>query len=611
MAQLSRPLHDDGPVNEGEKRLQNFLVSNLPDDYYVVPNLNLATTDDRRVAKYWEYDVIVVAPHALYNIENKDWAVKLEGDDYAWFRSGQEVANPHKSANFKSRVLASKIKAKHPDWNFGQIITLVTLSNPKQTKFGLDPYSDTYKQTFLLNGKLIDFLTNFNKLGRRKDYIAKVQKPLVEFLTGQSSSHKHVKKEIFNYKIQEILQQTDKFTEYLCVSKLINTAPYKIREYPLDVEGKSPKELEKLNLQLHNAYMAQEKIGASPFIVKTEYRTNEENTYYYEISRYQDESSLRAKLRTKTFTQLDKVNIILDVAHGLIDAHKAHVFHRNVCPENIYVFDGGHAAIANFGMSWFVEHIDKSFTVMQANFDSPYTAPELLGADNDAFASTDLYSLGVVFYYLMTGKLPFKDVMAFLKQGGALTDEQLPSHACKGLPLWMDEVARHTIVEDVENRWTDKEFIDFITKNINSEQKDSPTVTTKQYDDKVYYLKDMKPGLKISQSLTLYEEVGKGGFGRVFKAHHDMWNRDFAVKIFERGASIENATNECDALTKLDHPNIVKFVWTDRIQQGLFYTCMEFLDGENLQNYIDGDLRLPVDDIYNNTDTIGFSLYAR
>lgn len=80
----------------------------------------------------------------------------------------------------------------------------------------------------------------------------------------------------------------------MCPS-LINTAQYKIREYPLDVEGKSKEELEKFSLQLNNAYIAQEKIGSSPFIVKTEYRTNEENTYYYEISRYQDERLAKGK----------------------------------------------------------------------------------------------------------------------------------------------------------------------------------------------------------------------------------------------------------------------------------------------------------------------------
>ena len=64
---------------------------------------------------------------------------------------------------------------------------------------------------------------------------------------------------------------------------------------------------------------------------------NEEQTFYYEISRYQDESSLRSKLRQKTFKQIDKINIVLDIANALKAAHKEGVYHRDVTPDNIYV----------------------------------------------------------------------------------------------------------------------------------------------------------------------------------------------------------------------------------------------------------------------------------
>lgn len=123
---------------------------------------------------------------------------------------------------------------------------------------------------------------------------------------------------------------------------------------------------------------------------------NEEQTYYYEISRYQDESSLRAKLNQKTFKQTDKLSILMDVANALKVAHKVQVYHRDVCPENIYVYEGGRAALANFRMSWFVEHIDLSFSVnATGNQSSPYTAPELL--DGDVSSASDIYSLGVIF----------------------------------------------------------------------------------------------------------------------------------------------------------------------------------------------------------------------
>lgn len=603
MAQVRRPIHDDGPVNAGEKRLLDFLDLKLPSNYIIIPNLNLAITGQNRVMKYWEYDCIVVAPHAVYHIENKDWGGNLEGDDWAWFRSGQEVANPHKTAGLKSRILASKIKNLHPDWLFGQILTAVTLSNPQQSKFGIDPQCECYNQTFTLGNDLIEFLTRPDLIGRREGQIANVQNQLADLLTGQSAVHKRTERTfIFNYHIEEVLQETEEFTEYLCVPQLVATAHYKIREYPLDFAGKSPTELNKLKLQVQNAYMAQEKIGNSPYIVKTECRMNEEQTYYYEISRYQDESTLRSKLRQKTFKQTDKISIILDVANALKAAHKESVYHRDVRPENIYVYEGGKAALANFRMAWFVEHSDLNFTINQkADINSPYTAPELL--DGDVNSGSDIYALGIIFYELMTGKLPFDNVLTFTTAlGGVLAEDLLPSKVSKDLPAWMDEVIKNTIVVDPEHRWQDAtEMIDFINNAIADEEKETIATihqTQGNGSNKIAYLKEMKPGVKVSPSMTLHEVLGRGGFGRVFKVWHDMQKQFLAIKIFERDASVDNAINEFEALKSLHHPNIVEFKFNDRTQQGLFYTLMELLEGDNLQDYIKGDLRLPVDEVY-------------
>jgi hypothetical protein len=79
--------------------------------------------------------------------------------------------------------------------------------------------------------------------------IMDIQSQLVDLLSGQSVERRRSeRKEIFNYLIEEVLQETEEFTEYLCVPKLIATARYKVREYPLDVAGKSPEELNKLRL---------------------------------------------------------------------------------------------------------------------------------------------------------------------------------------------------------------------------------------------------------------------------------------------------------------------------------------------------------------------------
>jgi hypothetical protein len=55
---LKKPIHDDGSVNAGEQRLLDYLSVMLPNNYYVIPNLNIAITGQNRVMKYWEYDCI-------------------------------------------------------------------------------------------------------------------------------------------------------------------------------------------------------------------------------------------------------------------------------------------------------------------------------------------------------------------------------------------------------------------------------------------------------------------------------------------------------------------------------------------------------------------------
>ena len=160
MATVYKP-HQAPEPNEGEKRLIKFLEVNLPDDYYIVPNGEYASTSPQGMMRFWEYDCLVVAPHALYHLENKDWGGNLQGDDFAWFINGAERKNPHKTAALKSKILAAKLVQKNTDWNRVFVSTAVTLSNPAQSKFGLDPHCDCYAQTYTQKNDLA--VANENK----------------------------------------------------------------------------------------------------------------------------------------------------------------------------------------------------------------------------------------------------------------------------------------------------------------------------------------------------------------------------------------------------------------------------------------------------------------
>lgn len=73
MAKICTPKFASGPVNAGEERLLKFLEVKLPDNYFLIPNGEYPSMNPQGAVQYWEYDCIVVAPHAIYTIENKDY----------------------------------------------------------------------------------------------------------------------------------------------------------------------------------------------------------------------------------------------------------------------------------------------------------------------------------------------------------------------------------------------------------------------------------------------------------------------------------------------------------------------------------------------------------
>ena len=127
MASIIKPPYFASLVNEGEKKLLNYLEVGLPDDYYLIPSLEIASTNPRNgLTRYWEYDLIVIAPHGIFNIENKDWRGRIEGDDNYWYLNDHQRPNPHKTNRLKSTILASDLKNQNFEWGRAWVQGVVT-----------------------------------------------------------------------------------------------------------------------------------------------------------------------------------------------------------------------------------------------------------------------------------------------------------------------------------------------------------------------------------------------------------------------------------------------------------------------------------------------------
>ncbi len=135
-----------------------------------------------------------------------------------------------------------------------------------------------------------------------------------------------------------------------------------------------------------------------------------EDGIYYIVMEFVSGGTLKEKLESlarngEKMPLSDSVRIILEIADALAYAHSRNMVHRDIKPGNIMIDEDGHAVLTDFGIAKILS--GPSFTATGAMIGTPaYMSPEQgLGQAGDE--RSDLYALGVLFYQMSTGQLPF------------------------------------------------------------------------------------------------------------------------------------------------------------------------------------------------------------
>ena len=135
-----------------------------------------------------------------------------------------------------------------------------------------------------------------------------------------------------------------------------------------------------------------------------------EGETYYMVMEFVDGGTLKDRLEplTKQGQRLplnEAVRIIQDVGSALAYSHKRGMIHRDVKPANVMIDSTGHVKLTDYGIAKILS--GAKFTASGSILGTPaYMAPEQgLGQPGDA--RSDIYSLGVMLYQLVTGRLPY------------------------------------------------------------------------------------------------------------------------------------------------------------------------------------------------------------
>lgn len=145
-----------------------------------------------------------------------------------------------------------------------------------------------------------------------------------------------------------------------------------------------------------------------PHIVSVHEFGNAEGTYYF-LMEYVDGSNLREVMRTGQLRPEQALEIVPHICEALQYAHDQGVVHRDIKPENILIDRGGRVTIADFGLARLLgnESKEEILTATHQVMGTPrYMAPEQMEGSHRVDHRADIYSLGVVFYEMLTGELP-------------------------------------------------------------------------------------------------------------------------------------------------------------------------------------------------------------
>jgi len=419
------------PESESERQAIKLLKEHLPNEYIVFHNLETVSP----AGFAYEIDMIVVAPHAVYIIEEKNYAGHIRGNVREWqMFNGAVFPSPIPAVNRKARVVATQIKNYDPSLANAFCQGVVHLSSPKAKVKIRDPQADRVT----IGERIIDYLTDPSRLpvpggdvGSRRDKICGA------IFSGFSPAQPT--REIGVYRVLEKLGGTSEYTEYLGEHRYIKIEPrVRLKVYHFDIYQEEKKREKQLEL-IFRDMNALKKLAGHPNIVHASDIFPWEPDSFVLPTEWVDGFSLRGLLddADRLLSDEEKFGIFQQLCAGLSFAHSHGVIHRNLRPENVIVCTDRTVKIINFDFARITDvRLETIATQIDGQLDQLYTAPEVLASPANASVQSDLYSVGIMLYETIHGRRPYKSARELLSR------KDFPWQVSEQFTPWAEETNR-------------------------------------------------------------------------------------------------------------------------------------------------------------------------
>ena len=216
-----------------------------------------------------------------------------------------------------------------------------------------------------------------------------------------------------------------------------------------------------------------------PNIVEV-YDVGEEDGNYYIVMEYIEGKTLKQLLQKRGALTLNEViDIMTQLTDGLAHAHEAYIIHRDIKPQNIMIEDNGLVKITDFGIAMALNATQ--LTQTNSAMGSVHYFPPEQASGKGSTLKSDVYSLGIMMYELLTGYLPFRGdnaVEIALKH----LKEPIPSIRSEfpNIPQSVENIIIKATAKNPKNRYNNaNEMHEDLLTCLNKERLEEPKIKLK------------------------------------------------------------------------------------------------------------------------------------
>lgn len=201
------------------------------------------------------------------------------------------------------------------------------------------------------------------------------------------------------------------------------------------------------------------------------YDVGSEEGFHYIVMEYVEGITLKTYIEKKgRLSFKESVSIAIQVARGIEAAHNKDIIHRDIKPQNIIISTEGKVKVTDFGIAKAISSNTVSSDVMGSVH---YTSPEH-ARNGQVDGRSDIYSLGIVMYEMVTGRVPFDGETTVAVAIQHLQEEMVsPAAYATNLPISMEKIILKCCQKNPDRRYqTIAELLNDLRKALNYPNED-------------------------------------------------------------------------------------------------------------------------------------------